>query len=137
MKAIKRGFKAIHPGEILKDGYLDENGISTTLFAELVGVSRNTMSNILSGRQAITPAVAVRIAELLGTSAKMWLDMQAEHDIECIRDNIGRTEYRIMSHAKRELAKGKERRSDDALRKMVSEMSQLDKSHGRAGRKTK
>jgi addiction module HigA family antidote len=67
-----------HPGELLED-YLGE--VSLAEAARRMDVSRVTLSRIRNGHAAITADVAVRLGELLGTSAELWLGMQTARDL--------------------------------------------------------
>jgi addiction module HigA family antidote len=67
-----------HPGELF-DAYLD--GVSLAEAARRIGVTRATLSRIRHGHASITADMAVRLAELFGTSAELWLDMQTAHDL--------------------------------------------------------
>ncbi|MBE2897853.1 HigA family addiction module antidote protein [Pasteurellaceae bacterium 20609_3] len=67
-----------HPGEVLKE-YLD--GISVTLAAKKLGVTRATLSRILNGHSGISAEMALRLAAALNTSPDMWLSMQVEYDL--------------------------------------------------------
>ena len=69
-------FNPPHPGEVLRD-YLD--GSSVTEAANALKVTRTQLSRILNGHSAITADMALRLADLLGTSAEMWVDMQSEY----------------------------------------------------------
>jgi addiction module HigA family antidote len=69
-------FNPPHPGDVLKD-YLD--GVSITLAADALKITRAQLSRILNGHAAITADMALRLAALLGTSAEMWADMQSEY----------------------------------------------------------
>ena len=74
------GFRPSHPGRILR-GAIDALGISIESFADRIGVSRQTVHNILSGRSAVTADVAVRLGRALGNSALFWTNLQARHDV--------------------------------------------------------
>lgn len=67
-----------HPGELL-DEYLGDVSIAEA--ARRMNVSRVTLSRIRHGHASITADVAVRLGELLGTSAELWLGMQSAHDL--------------------------------------------------------
>jgi addiction module HigA family antidote len=69
------------PGEILSELYLAPHEISIASFAEAVGVSRKHMSAIVNGRASITAETATRIAAVLGTTAKYWLNLQNAVDL--------------------------------------------------------
>lgn len=66
----------IHPGIILKEDVIDANGLSIGKAAELLAISRLTLSKIANGKGAITPNVALRIESAFGGNADFWLRMQ-------------------------------------------------------------
>jgi addiction module HigA family antidote len=79
---MTRMFNPPHPGEILADTVLREDGgISVTVFAEKLGMTRTAISRIIHGKAAISTEMAIRLEEALGTSAETWLAMQAAFDL--------------------------------------------------------
>jgi len=71
----------VHPGIILKEDIIDANELSIGTAAELLGVSRLTLSKIANGRGAITPNIALRIEKVFGGNADFWLRMQRGFDL--------------------------------------------------------
>lgn len=71
----------IHPGEILDEEFLRPAGITQQRFAEALGVSRRTVNEIVCGRRAISAEMAIRLSKVLGTSAEMWLGLQADYNL--------------------------------------------------------
>lgn len=69
-----------HPGRMLKDD-LDALGLSVAEAAEGLGVSRQQLYNVISGKHAITSEMAVRLEKAIGTSAETWLRMQMTFDL--------------------------------------------------------
>lgn len=67
-----------HPGLVLRE-YLGE--VSVTLAADHLGVTRATLSRILNGSAGISAEMALRLSEALGTSAELWVGMQAKYDL--------------------------------------------------------
>ena len=65
-----------HPGAILREDVLPALEIPQARFAELLGVSRLTVSQLLHEHRALSPDMAMRLEKLLGTSAERWLRMQ-------------------------------------------------------------
>ncbi len=65
---------------ILTEMYLKPRGVSLSKLAETIGVSRKHMSRIANGHVALEPVVAARIAKVLGTSAELWINLQAKVD---------------------------------------------------------
>jgi len=71
---------ATHPGEILKDE-LEARGMSAHRLALELGVPPTRIADIVHCRRAVTPETALRLARYLGGSAKLWLRLQADHDL--------------------------------------------------------
>ena len=71
-----------HPGEILKDTVLGEDGgLSVTEFAKRLGVSRVALSRVVNSRAAVSAELAIRLSAALGGSAESWLEMQVSYDL--------------------------------------------------------
>ena len=66
-----------HPGEVLKDGVFTGTDVSVVGFAKRIGVTRVALSRVLNSKAAISPDMALRLADALGGSAESWLHMQA------------------------------------------------------------
>lgn len=71
----------IHPGIILKEDLIDANDLTIGHAAELLDVSRLTLSKIANGKVAITPNIALRIEKVFGGNADFWLRMQRGYDL--------------------------------------------------------
>jgi antitoxin HigA-1 len=69
-----------HPGEILAEIMIPATGRSKAEIARLLGISRQTLYDILNCKQPVTPAVAVRLGKLFGDGAGIWVRMQAAYD---------------------------------------------------------
>jgi addiction module HigA family antidote len=79
---MERGIKEnTHPGEILKEEIINANELSITEVAELLKVSRPTLSNIVNSKAAITPNMALRISKVFGGTASIWVRLQASYDL--------------------------------------------------------
>lgn len=70
-----------HPGEVLQDTVLGEDGLSVSEFAQRLGVSRVALSRVANGRAAVSADMALRLAAAIGGSAESWLQMQAAYDL--------------------------------------------------------
>ena len=70
-----------HPGEILKELWLEPAEVSVTAASEALGVSRKHISSIVNGHAAITADMALRLAAWLKTSPESWLSLQAAFDL--------------------------------------------------------
>lgn len=78
MKQPKNPF---HPGEILREEFLQPAGITQTAFAQKVGWTRARLNELIKGKRGITAEAALDLAEALGTSAKLWMNLQATYDL--------------------------------------------------------
>jgi addiction module HigA family antidote len=72
----------IHPGEILRDDFLEPMKISVYTLARLIKVPRSRVNDIVLGRRGITADTALRLARYFGTSPEFWINLQARHDLE-------------------------------------------------------
>jgi len=70
-----------HPGEVLREGWIEPLGLTVTAAAEALGVTRKTLSSILNGRAGITPTMALRLSRAFDTTAESWLDQQMQYDL--------------------------------------------------------
>lgn len=74
-----------HPGELVRHDCLEPLGLSVTAGAEVLGVSRKTLDNLVNGRAGVSPEMAVRLAAAFGGSAQAWINMQAAYDYAQVR----------------------------------------------------
>ena len=70
-----------HPGEMLREDFMTDFKLSTSSLATALGVSRQTINEILRTRRAITPAMALRLSRLFGNSPEFWLNAQHAWDL--------------------------------------------------------
>lgn len=70
-----------HPGEILRELYLEPMGVTITEAAEALGVSRKHISAIVNGRAPVTPDMAMRLAVVFTTEPETWVNLQAQYDL--------------------------------------------------------
>lgn len=80
-------FKISHPGEIIARDLADM-GVSGRRFALNIGVTPATVSRLLAGKTALTPALAIRIAAALGSTPEFWLRLQGDYDLRQLEDQI-------------------------------------------------
>jgi len=76
----------IHPGEVLKEEFLDPMGLSQRAFARRIDVPANRVNQIVNGKRAITGDTAIRFGLALGTSPEMWLRLQSRYELEKAQD---------------------------------------------------
>lgn len=80
----------VHPGEILLEEFLEPLGISQNKLALSVGVHPRRINEIVLGKRAITADTALRLAKFFGMSAKFWLGLQGDYDLDVAQDHLGR-----------------------------------------------
>src|SRR5215212_1221176 len=73
--------RPIHPGEMLREDFLPDYGLSVSGLAQALGVSRQTVNELLRERRAVSPEMALRLAKLFGNSAEFWLNAQRAVDL--------------------------------------------------------
>ena len=79
MKQPKNPF---HPGEILLEEFLTPAGITQTAYAKKLGWTRARLNELIKGKRGITAEAALDLAKVLGTSAKLWMNLQATYDLD-------------------------------------------------------
>ncbi|SDF10796.1 HigA family addiction module antitoxin [Rhodospira trueperi] len=81
----KIGMKPSHPGEFIREEILEELGLSVSRAAEVLGVRRATLSDLVNEKAALSPEMALRIEKAFGVSMDTLLRMQAWHDVFTMR----------------------------------------------------
>ena len=82
MIAKMKRLKNIHPGEILQEEFLIPLGLTAYRLSKDVGIPQTRVSEILKGNRRITADTALRLSKYFGNSAKFWLGLQNDFDIE-------------------------------------------------------
>lgn len=72
----------IHPGTVLKEEFLVPMGISAYRLAKDVGIPQTRVSQLIKGNRRVTADTALRLSKYFGTSAKFWLGLQNDYDLE-------------------------------------------------------
>jgi addiction module HigA family antidote len=77
-----RKLKNIHPGEVLKEEFLDPMGISVYRLSKETGLSQTRLGQVIKGIRSITAETAVKLGKFFGVAAEFWMNLQAFYDIE-------------------------------------------------------
>ncbi len=88
----KIGMKPPHPGDFIKTEILDALRLSVARAADILGVRRATLSDLIHGKASLSPEMALRIEKAFGVSMDMLLRMQAWHDTYTMRQRAGEIE---------------------------------------------
>ena len=78
-----------HPGEMLREDFMPDYGLTTAGIADALGVSRQTINELLRERRAITPAMALRLSRLFGNTPDFWLNAQRAFDLRQAQKDLG------------------------------------------------
>ena len=70
-----------HPGEFIRETYVEPFDISIRSLAESLGVAASTLARVVAGRSAVSPEMALRLSKALGRSPESWLAMQDNYDL--------------------------------------------------------
>ena len=71
-----------HPGVILLEEFLQPAGVTQTAFAAKLGWTRARLNELIKGKRGITAEAALDLGHALGTSAKLWMNLQATYDLD-------------------------------------------------------
>ena len=84
-----------YPGELLREEILPALHQPKTEIAKLLGVSRQTLYDILEERQPVTPVMALRLGKLCGNGPDLWLNLQKRYDLHRAEQELGETIKKI------------------------------------------
>ena len=83
-----------HPGRSIRNACLEPLGLSVAEGAKILGVSRQALSNVVNGKAAISPEMAIRLTKAFGSTAETWLRMQLAYDLAQARKDEGKIRVR-------------------------------------------
>ena len=76
-----RKVRPTHPGEMLREDFMPDYGLSVSSMAKALGVSRQTVNELLRERRAVSPEMALRLSRLFGNTPEFWLNAQRAIDL--------------------------------------------------------
>nr|WP_297458582.1 HigA family addiction module antitoxin [uncultured Halomonas sp.] len=86
--------KPTHPGEMLREDFISDYGLTVAGLAEAIGVSRQSVNELLRERRAVSPEMALRLGRLFGNSPEFWLNAQRAVDLwtaaQSVKDEVAR-----------------------------------------------
>lgn len=89
------GLAPMHPGELLREEILPALGITKAAFARHLGISRQTLYELLDEKTPVTPKLALRLGRLCGNSPAFWLNLQRDHDLRTLEPQMAEELARI------------------------------------------
>jgi antitoxin HigA-1 len=91
-----------HPGRVVRSACLAPLGMSVTEGAKILGVTRQTLTKIVNGKSGISAEMAIRLTKAFGSTAEVWVRMQASYDLAQARKDESKIKVR-RQHAPQEL----------------------------------
>ncbi|HLF58210.1 MAG TPA: HigA family addiction module antitoxin [Alphaproteobacteria bacterium] len=83
-----------HPGRIVRQDCIEPLGLTVTEGAEILGVTRQALNNLVNGRGGISPEMAVRLSKAFGGGPEIWLGMQMQYDLAQVRKKAAQIKVR-------------------------------------------
>ena len=84
----------VHPGRIVRHDCLEPLGLTVTEGAKVLGVTRQALNNVVNGKAAISPQMAIRLSKAFGSTAETWLRMQLAYDLAAARKDESKIKVR-------------------------------------------
>jgi antitoxin HigA-1 len=81
-------FAPVTPGEMLKEEFLTEYGLSQNQLAKAIGISPNRIAEIIGNRRRITADTALRLSLYFGNTPEFWMNLQSHYDLKVARRNL-------------------------------------------------
>lgn len=97
METINNGMRPIHPGEVLREEFLQPMGMTAHALAMALQVPAPRINDIVRERRAVTVDTALRMAKYFGTSAEFWMGLQTDFDMASARATMADALARIVS----------------------------------------
>lgn len=91
-----------HPGRSIRSACLEPLGLSIAGGAKILGVTRQALNNVVTGKSAISPEMAIRLTKAFGSTEETWLRMQLAYDLAAARKNESTIKVR-RQHVPQEL----------------------------------
>ena len=83
-----------HPGEHVLEDCVKPLGLTITKAAEVLGVTRQALNNVVNGKSGISPEMAIRLSKAFGGSPDVWLGMQMQYDLAQAEQNANAVDVR-------------------------------------------
>ena len=96
---MKRKMNPVHPGEVLREEFLQPMGITQYRLAKDIGVQPTRVNQVVRGKAGVSADTALRLGRYFGTSPQFWLNLQARYELEVASDQLGdRLEKEVAVH---------------------------------------
>ena len=91
--------KPAHPGEVLRELYLEPLSLTITDVAKALGVTRKSFSELVNGRSGVSTSMSLRLWKAFGTTPELWLNMQQNHDLWKARRKTRLSKVKVLFEA--------------------------------------
>ena len=92
-------FPPVHPGEVLRDEFLEPLGLSPYAVSKAIGVPRTRIERLTRGETSVTADTALRLARWFGTTPEFWMNLQSAHDLAITGDRAAESLAAISPRA--------------------------------------
>ena len=96
---MKRNLAPVHPGEVLREEYIQERSLTITEVAKGLGIARANLSAIVNERAGISPELAVKLSEAFGNTSQFWVNLQKNYELWHAEKRVNRSVIRHFGHA--------------------------------------
>ena len=86
-----------HPGEVLREMYIDPLGLTVTDTAKALGITRKALSELVNMRSGISTIMALRLSKAFNTTPEFWLNMQRNFDLTQARKRVRLSKVKVLS----------------------------------------
>jgi len=93
--------KPAHPGEVLREMYLEPLGLTVTDASSALGVTRKALSELVNGRSGVSTSMALRLSKAFDTTPELWLNMQQNYDLWQARKKTKLARVKVLFDASR------------------------------------
>ncbi len=87
---LLKGLAPTHPGELLREDVIPAVDLSKAEIARRLGISRQTLYDILEEKQPVTPAMALRLGKFLGNGPEFWINLQRDYDLRTLEPKMAK-----------------------------------------------
>ncbi len=87
---LLQGLAPMHPGELLREVTIPAMNLPKAEIARRLGISRQTLYDILEEKQPVTPAMALRLGKFFGNGAEFWINLQRDYDLRTLEPTMAK-----------------------------------------------
>ncbi|TWB31410.1 HigA family addiction module antitoxin [Nitrospirillum viridazoti] len=91
--------RPVHPGEVLREEFMEPLGLTAGKIAKACGVPRTRIERVASEQTEMTADTALRLAKALGTTAQFWLNLQTTHNLARAHQSVDLSAVQVLHHA--------------------------------------